>query len=368
MKKVLRILLKIVAAILLLVVAAVLVMQSPRVQTYAAEKVAETIRNSTDADLSFKMVSFRPFEAITLDDVVLVDRAPIVPGADTILNIGSFSAKFSLWGFLAGTGAYIRNASLDKSSVCIVMEPDSTSSNGTTTNIQRVFRITDKNKNNFTWGNILSARQVTLTDVNFKLKNPEMAEKMRLRGAKFGLIDFNDLDVTIHYASIRHIKMADDYIEGTVEKLRARENRSWFRLTQASASDVKVGRGSVTIKDLCIRDTYSDLNLNFLRLDGKLKDYSDFINKVRISGDINEGSLLAMKTLTWFAPNIERFSFRGYISGKADGLTNDFNLKDVRVRLADGNLGVKVNGRITDVTDMDRFAMKLKLQGTWKLC
>ena len=85
----LRIPLKVLAGILLVLLAALAAMQSPRVQSWVGGKVVEKLRDSMDADISFKMVSFRPFEAITLDDVTVIDRKPAVPGADTIATVGS---------------------------------------------------------------------------------------------------------------------------------------------------------------------------------------------------------------------------------------------------------------------------------------
>ena len=130
MKKVLRILLKVLAGILLVFLAALAALQSPKVQTLVGQKVIEKFRENTDADISFNMVSLRPFEAITLDNVSVVDRNPVVEGADTLAYIGSLSAKFSIWGLFGGSGAYVSQARLEDARVQLVTEPDSLAPEG----------------------------------------------------------------------------------------------------------------------------------------------------------------------------------------------------------------------------------------------
>ena len=91
MKKGLRITFWILAALLILLLALVVAVQSPAVQTALARKAVSRLSESLDGDISVGRISFRPFDAVTLEDVVLTDRHPYdggeFPRQDTLARI-----------------------------------------------------------------------------------------------------------------------------------------------------------------------------------------------------------------------------------------------------------------------------------------
>ncbi|MBR1886983.1 MAG: hypothetical protein IJ813_00795, partial [Bacteroidales bacterium] len=243
MKKVPRILFKILAGLLLVVLALLASIQSPAVQSWVGRKVIERIRNDMDADISYKMVSVRPFEALTLDDVLVKDRSPKAPGADTVAFVGSLSAKFSIWGLLSGSGAYLSHAKVEDAAFFLVSEPDSLGEG--TTNLQRIFRIPpSKSDTPPTWGNLLSAREVEADNVRFRMKILTAPE-----GYVHGKMDFSDLDVLVGHLHARNIKVADSRISASLDSLTATEKSS-FAIKGARASKVRVGMGHVRVDHL----------------------------------------------------------------------------------------------------------------------
>ena len=100
MKKGLRITFWILAALLVLLLALVVAVQSPAVQTALARKAVDKLSANIDGDVSIGHIAVRPFDAVTLEDVVLTDRHPYTggefPTQDTLARIGSLSARFSL--------------------------------------------------------------------------------------------------------------------------------------------------------------------------------------------------------------------------------------------------------------------------------
>ena len=344
-----RIPLKLVAGIILVILAAAAAFQSPRVQTMAAEKFAQNFQKGKDADISFKMVSVRPFEAITLDDVLIIDRNPSVEGADTVAWIGSLTARFSLMGLIYGNGANLSQTRLENAMFQLVTEGDST-------NLQRVFGLTSSEKNtDLTWGNLLSARDVSINNFRFIYRNPTA-------NMPSGKLNFNNLDVTVKDLRARNLKMADSKILGKLDKLQAVENNSGYIIHQASARRVRVGQGRLRLEKLLLKDAYSDLNLQRLQLDGRLKNYSEFIDSIRISGEINPGSLLSMTSISYFGPGIDQLTFRGRLSGKVDGYVNDIMVKDISASDQDHNFSLKASGRIMHVTDIQNCALDFKVK------
>ena len=328
--------------------------QSPAVQSWVGRKVIERIRNKIDADISYKMVGVRPFEAITLDDVLITDRSPKAPGADTVAFVGSLSAKFSIWGLLSGSGAYLSHAKVEDAAFFLVSEPDSIA--GSTTNLQRIFRIPPSQSDTPpTWGNLLSARELEAGNVRFRMKILNTPEDF-----VHGKIDFSDLDVLVHHLSARNIKVADSRISASLDSLTATE-KSGFAIKGARASKVRVGMGHVRVDHLDLREEYSDVHLERLELEGSLKDYSDFVERIRISGTVKPGTLVSMKTVSFFGPLEEYMDFRGYVSGKVSGYVNDISLKDIEASDADHNFSAKVSGRVMNATDIQNLALDIKL-------
>ncbi len=354
MAKGLRIPLKVLAGILLVLLAALAAMQSPRVQSWVGGKVVEKLRDSMDADISFKMVSFRPFEAITLDDVTVIDRKPAVPGADTIATVGSLGAKFSLLGLISGSGAYLSHARLDNASFFLVMEPDSLGE--ATTNLQRVFRMpSSKNDTPPTWGNLLTARDLVISNFRFRMKSLTMADYTP------GKMDFSNLDVLVHHLHARNLRVADSHVTGAVDSLSAVE-KSGFEILGASARKVKVGMGRVRVDDIDLMEKDSEIHLKTLELDGPLDDYSDFVERIRISGNIKPGTLVSMKTVSFFGPLEESMNFRGRVQGKVSGYVNDLSVKDIIANDEDHRFSVKASGRIMNCTDIQNSSLDFKVK------
>lgn len=354
MKKGIRIPLKFLAGVLLVLLAALAAMQSPAVQSWVGRKVIERIRNNMDADISYKMVGVRPFEALTLDDVLVTDRSPKAPGADTVAFVGSLSAKFSIWGLFSGSGAYLSHAKVEDAAFFLVSEPDS--SGGSTTNLQRIFRIPPSSSDTPpSWGNILSARDVEAGNVRFRMKILTVPEDY-----VHGKMDFSDLDVLVHHLHARNIKVADSRISASIDSLTATE-KSGFAIKSAQARKVRVGMGHVRVDHLDLTEEYSDVHLERLELDGSLKDYSDFVERIRISGTVKPGTLVSMKTVSFFGPLEEYMDFRGYVSGKVSGYVNDISLQDIDASDADHNFSAKVSGRVLNATDVQNLALDIKL-------
>ena len=364
MKKFFRIFLKVLAGLLLVILAAFAALQSPKVQTWAGKKAVDMLREKTDADIDFNMVSLRPFEAVTLDDVSIIDRNPQVDGADTIAFIGSLNVKFTPWGLLTGDGAYVSSLRLDDATVQLVTEADSLSPTGSRMNLLRIFRLpySEQKDELPTWGNILNARSLVLRNVRVRMSNPVLLESMEAQGAqKGGKINFADIDATVNYLGARNIKVADSKVVLALDTLSAYE-KSGFVLHGASAGKVNVAMDRIRLDNLHLKDDFSDIRLKTLQLDGSIKGYSDFVEKILITGDIRTESLVSMKTVAFFGPLEESMDFRGTVKGKVKGYVNDLKLTDMDAKDQDHNFSARVNGRIMNVTDIQNSSLDINLQ------
>jgi len=104
-KKGFRILSWIGAAIFVLLLGIIVAIQSPAVQTELARKAIDKFADKIDGDIEVGSISIRPFDALVLKDVAVIDRNPYSDGSrapmDTLLRVGNVSARFSLRGLFS---------------------------------------------------------------------------------------------------------------------------------------------------------------------------------------------------------------------------------------------------------------------------
>ena len=365
MKKALRIVGWTLVVLLLLLVAAGVAVQSPTIQTAIGRRIATLLQEKTDADLRIGMISFRPFNAITLTDVLVIDQDPRVPGADTVARIGSLNMKFTLWGLLSGNAAHVSHAKLRDARVCVVIEPDSLSRTGTFTNLQRILRMPRPGPEKKTphWGNLASASHISLDSVYVRYLNPVSAARMAARGVHFlpGNIDWNDVDALIEKAEISKVRVKDDFITGTVNSLVVQEFDTGLRLEEASCQRVTVGKEKVRLEKVHVKDALSDIRLKHLILTGPMDEYSDFIHQIGLDGEVQAGSVVSMQTLSHLGPNLFDNFARGRVEGKVSGRVDDLMLERVTVQELSSGISAEVRGRIQGLTDLENTLLDLQV-------
>ena len=355
--KILKVLGIVLVVLVLTVLAGVVAVQSPRVQEKIGKRVLERMDGRFDADITFSDVSIRFPEAIVLKDVVIVDRNPQVAGADTVATVGLLSAKFNGKGILKGQGAYVSHATLQDASFVMAYEPDSTSESGFRPSYMRIFHIKDSEKESDGWGDILSAGTLDIRNFTFKMLNPSRAPQEYP-----GVIDWNNLHINIHRLLARHIRIKDSYVQGTVDTLRFCETRSGFDVKHMSGK-VKVGRERVRIDNFRLQDTDSDIRMDRFQLDGSIKKYSDFDNCVKITADIDKGTLFSMASIAHFGRGIDRMTFRANIDGKVKGYVNDFQLDDFRFKELGSSVEGRLSGSVMDIPHVEQSILDLNVKG-----
>ena len=354
MKKGLKITVWILTLLAVLLLAGLVAIQSPAVQTALGKRIIERFQKGTDATIQFKDISIRPTEAILLQGLVVLDNHPYLPGMDTVLYVDNLSVKFSLRGLINGKGAYIRRLRLSGGGFNLVMEPHPYRPGHTAINLLRAFgtlSAEEKEPEPPHWGNLLTARQVDLENLSFRMENVPLAQKHEERGSvtKEGVIDWNHLSVLLEKAHVDNLKIADNLITGQNASLQILERVTGLHFQDVSAPKFRVGEALVEINDLHIDDGYSNLNLEHLKMEGDLDhDYNDFTNRVVIDGLLRDGSLVDMgKTIYHFA-GVES-TFRGIVKGRVHGTVNNLYLDNITANDPDNGVRVCATGNIKDV-------------------
>ena len=356
--KILKVVGIVLVALILLMLAGVVAVQSPKVQEKIGKRVLARMDSRFDADITFSDLSIRFPEAIVLRDVVVVDRAPQVEGADTLATIGLLSAKFSSKGLLNGQAAYISHATLKDASFVLAFEEDSLAQNGTRPNYMRVFHLKDSEKESNGWGDIVSAGNLDIQNFTFSMLNPYSQDQI----ADYpGLINWDDLHINIDRLLVRNLKVKDSYVQGTVDTLRFKELGSGFDVTHASGK-VKVGKQRVRIDNFQIREEETDLSMDRFQLDGPIDQYSDFLNSIKVTADIEKGSLFDMSSASHFGRGIDRMTFKAFIDGKVTGYVNDFDLDSFHFKELNSNVEGRIGGNLMDIPNIQKSLLSLNVK------
>ena len=366
MKKGLRITFWILAALLVLLLALVVAVQSPAVQTALARKAVDRLSKNIDGDISIGHIAVRPFDAVTLEDVVLTDRHPYtggeIPTQDTLARIGSLSARFSLKGLLHKERISVSRLTLQDGEFNLVMEP-ATGEKGVIDNISRIFRLKkDPDKPDKDFGDLLEARKVDIEDFTFRMYNPVAAARQRERGrpsSPAGVIDWNDLEIKadIHASDLL---VKDGVISGDADHIAITDKTGWD--VRDLSGKVKVGHRKVLLDNLHIDDGNSDLHFRYFRLLGPLDDYDDFVDRIRLEGEFMDPTVFSMQTVRHFAPNLERFTFRSDLSGKVEGVVSDFAVKGFGIREHGSGITGRIDGTMKGLPDIQTSLLNFRVK------
>lgn len=352
MKKGTKIIGYVLSILLLLVLGGIVALQSPLVQTYLGRRVIRSLEKSVDAEVRFSDLTVVPFEALVLKDLAIIDRTPSpCSPTDTVASVDYLTARFSLMGLLRGQGVYVTRMLLDGGSFCLVTEE-----NGLL-NIDRILGVrSDGNDRDFDFGHIVDAS--TLEINNFRYRMTDAMELGEMEELPPGVINWLDLDARLS-AKIRNLSVAFGYVKADVLDMTLSE-KSGFS-AHSIRGKVKVGGERTDIDNLHIADKSSNLDLRRLSLIGPLRDYSDFVDRITIDGQLRS-SVLSMQTIKYFAPGLDGMTFTAEVKGRIRGTVNDIRVEAASFKDLGCGVEGEVSGSLRGVTDIETAVLDYNVE------
>jgi len=352
-KKALKIFWLVVVALATLLLAITIILQTPAAQTFVAKKVVAALEDNINGKVEFSKVHLRPFNALVLKDVAIIDNnKPFSPAGerlDTMVTAKSIVATFSLRGLARKEGIHIRRANIKDASFTLVSEPG-------TTNIKRIFNLgKKKDKEKKEPGNVVDVKRVNIENFRFRLVNlKKPVEK------EFG-INWNDLDITVGQLSGHNLVVSNGYVSGTVDNAEFKE-KSGYDVKSLSAS-TKVGHGQTIISNIKLIDNYSNLSLPEFRMTyDNTQSFSDFLNAVRLTGTI-DNSLLDFRSLGYFAQGLKDKETSLHIdNADVDGFVSDLGINSLKFKDMNSGIGGYLEGNITGLPDLDAFRLNANVE------
>ncbi len=324
-----------------------ILVQTPAVQTFIAEKAAESLGGSVNGQIKFSKVHLRPFNALVIKDLVLLDSDPATDRGgerlDTIASAESIVATFSLKGLRRDSRIRFRRINVTGGTFTLTGEARGS-------NLKRFINSDPEKTGKSPMKFSFEADRVKMNGFRFRLKNLKKDVPPREYG-----IDWKDLDINVVSLKARNISFADGKVTGTVDGIAA-EEKSGYVIEELSGK-AEVSHGLTLISGLHLVDAWSDIRMDeySMEYDG-VKDFSDYLRKVRMTGAAVNGRL-DFKSISFFAPSLRtRNVLLDIGQGDVEGTVSDLNVS--RLTFSEVHSGVcgALEGRLTGlpkVKDMD---------------
>ena len=338
-----------------LLLTAILMLQIPAAQTALALRVVKSLEKNIDGQVVFSDLTFVPFNGLVIKNLAVVDNHPWQGDADvpqdTLFRAGTVAARFTLQGLLSQQGIQLREVQVDDARLALVIEPDEQYSS----NLARVFRLAkpeeEKEKN---MKDIFSIRKVSLDNFSFRMINYSDSTSQK---AGYGM-DWGDLDLVANVEG-RDLKMSGGVMSGKADRITLSEKSGYSATLSGSAS---AGNGMTELTDIHIRDQWSDVRAPKITLNGTTEDYSDFVNKVKIEGELAR-STVSFKTLSYFAPGLKDNGIVADVtSGRISGPVNRLRVDNFNFRDRTSGFGGKASLTLSDVTDVSNMGLNSELK------
>lgn len=354
MKKALKIFRGIIVAIAALLFAVCIMLQVPTVQTFVAKKAVERIENSLRGRIVFSKIHFKPFNAIVLKDVALIDSYPPIIGdgekIDTIASARSIVATFSLKGLLRKEGIHINRASVSEGTLFIVND-------GTETNLSRFINSSgDSAKVKKEAGNVFNAKKVQVDNFRFRIINT----LKDTAGVGYG-INWNNLDVTVDKFRAGDLNLSHGYFKGVLEDLEARE-KSGLTIKSLSGK-TRIGHGRTLIQDLRLRDGSSDLDIpEFSMTCDSSGSFKNFLDEVKLTGNLVK-SKVSFSTLSYFVPTLkDRNIVLGLDLADFEGTISNLGINRIQFSEKSSGISGALEGILSGLPDTKKIVLDINAE------
>lgn len=350
------------AIVLLTIVFGLLIAaQTSTVQTFLARKALERIKDKVNADITFDELLIRPFDAVSLTNVAIIDRNPYLgednplkEKLDTFARAKQITAIFSLRGFLHDEGLYVREVTVEDGMLVLTNEP--LPDGRGTTNIKRIFSSgKPKEKKEPSDKTIFKADKVFIDGFRFRLRNFR-----NKRVVPDDAISWNDLDVRDIHLRGRKLKFHGKVMEGIADELSFHE-KSGYKVLHLSGN-AKVGDGRTLVHDLKIHDLWSNIDIPKLHFNyiGNPKAYNDFINEIDIDAEIRN-SKISFGSIAFFAHALKKMDFTAMVDTKVSGHVRDLTVKNFRFHSLNSGVTGTIDGTLTGLPDAEHMVLDYKL-------
>ncbi len=315
-KKLLKIILWLVASVLLLVAVLLFSLQFKPVQTFVAKKAAAYLSTELQTTISVSGLYLKPFKSVVLENLVVLDQEK-----DTLLNMPKFMVdmnQLSLKRRIVDINTiqlndgiiYLKQYKSGKTNLDFIIDYFDSGAKPTVPQKKK------KAPYKITFGRVI------LNNVNFRYVNQKSLTKVNG-------VNFDDVHLSALNGIFEKLNTTDHLLQADIKNLTFRE-KSGFYLKNLSAFTT-IDSNQIELQKLLLVTNESRLRDYFRMKFSSFNDFNDYINKVRMKANFKDSHLSA-KDVAFFAPQLSEMSLRLDIDGKIDGLVKNLNAKGLSVK------------------------------------
>ena len=331
-----------------------MILQLPKVQTFAADKVVEKLSDKLDGEIHFEKIHLKPFTTLVLKNVAIIDKNPVLDPidstkapVDTFFRAEYIIAKFTLNSLLKEESIGLSRVYISNAQMNLVLEDIIENGQPATfQNLSRIFRIKKNKKKEVNPNEIFRIKEVEINNFGFALINHKHRKTPHT-----GMIDWNDMQVKNLCLSGRNLKFKGGVMSGIVDKASFRE-KSGFNCTNLSGQ-ATVGNGKTIVKNLKIKDDYSDITMPLYQMSyANASAFSEYITDVKMDAELEE-SILDFRTIAFFANALKGNTLKLTVSGNASGYVNNLQFNNIKASSHDGGFSCVADGSIVGIPKME---------------
>ena len=329
-----------------------ILLQTPAVQTFAARKAVEALGDALNGRVEFSKIHLKPFSALVLNDVVLIDNAPVTDWngerLDTVAKARSIVTTFSLKGLRNDGTLHIKRLSVNDG--MFVLAKDERGGN-----IGRLFNKSEEKKESAPPTIRLDADRVRVKNFRFRLVNKTGTSPLKEYG-----IDWKNLDVTAHDLQVQNLSYSDGRTAGTVKNLSASE-RSGYEIL-AMSGKTTVGKDRTSIRNLHILDKWSDISMTEYAMEyAGVSSFSNYIEEVVMTGNIFN-SRVDFKSISYFAPALVKMkSVINLRKADVNGSVKDMYIRNFDFHETYSGVSGSIDGRLSGLPSASGMLLDFRL-------
>lgn len=301
-------------------------LQFKPIQDYISQKAANYLSNELNTTVSVGSVYIKPFSSVILKKLYVEDL-----DKDTLFYVDEFTAQLDFRAF-RNSKITISNLELKGGKFSLKKYKDSTSN---LTFIQNYFKSERKG------GEKKKGFDVILSQLRFReidLKYRDYAAERVESGINYGDVHLSSLS-----GELNDINFEDHLFKADIQNLVFKEKSGLIVKELSAIAIIDSNKMEFNSLRLEMNDSYLS---DYVRFDyASFEDFSDFVNRVKITGDFKDSRITSVD-VAYFAPQVLVTQFDVFITGRLSGTVNDITGKDIEIRTGketwlNGNLDIK---------------------------
>lgn len=336
----------IAAGFVLLTGTAFVLLQTPRVQTWLAQRAAAYLSAELKTKVTVGKVSIRFVKSVLLKDLYIEDlhHDTLLFAKELLVNIRDF--KYSKQNLV------VSEFKLDSANFYLTRYQGERHDN-----IQFLSDYfssgTDTVAGTSKWK--IKLEKIRLQHVTFR--HDVQDDSLQREGVDFAHLHVKDIN-----GELDNISILKDSIFLTIHKLRFRD-RSNFELTELS-TEAKIAPDEMRLNRLVIRTPYTDLHTDLIFRYDSMSAFDDFLTKINFNSDF-KNSTVSFNDIAFFAVDLKGMNKSVKLDGNFKGTVSRFKGKNVTINIGDHSFfkgNITMTGLPTiEETYMDILATDVQL-------